>query len=322
MYLTHQTSHGTLFLVMEETMSEPKTLQEAILYFADPDNCLNYLVARRWPTGVVCPTCGRKDVSFIPNRRVWQCKTRHSKAQFSIKVGTIFEDSAIGLDKWLLTMWMLANCKNGVSSYEISRATGITQKSTWFMLQRIRLALQDQNLGSKLGGPGREVEADETFIGGKSRNMHKGVRDRRISGRGQSAFDKTIAMGIVERGGHVRTQVIPDRQKETLQPIIRQHVHADSLLFTDEIGGYRGMEEYKHEIVNHAVRYVDGRVHTNCMENFWSLLKRSLGGTYISVEPFHLFRYLDEQAFRFNNRGFKTHELTTLTVSILRSGKL
>src|SRR5579872_2217782 len=149
--------------------NEPKTLQDAILYFADADNCLNYLVARRWPNGVVCPTCGRKDVSFIPVRRVWQCKTRHPKAQFSIKVGTIFEDSPITLDKWLLAMWMLANCKNGVSSYEISRAIGITQKSTWFMLQRLRLALQDTTRGGKLSG---EIEVDETFIGGKARNMH------------------------------------------------------------------------------------------------------------------------------------------------------
>lgn len=283
-------------------MSEPRTLQKAIVYFADADNCLDYLIARRWPNGVVCPTCGREDVSFVPNRGVWQCKTRHPKAQFSIKVGTIFEDSAIGLDKWLLAMWMLANCKNGVSSYEISRATGITQKSCWFMLQRIRLALQDETLGSKLGGHGREVEADETFIGGKARNMHQNVQARRITGRGQSFSDKTIAMGILERGGRVRTKVISDRQKETLQPIIRQNVHADSVLLTDEMGGYKGMEEYRHQIIDHAVQYVDGRVHTNCMENFFSLVKRSLGGTYISVEPFHLFRYLDEQVFRFNSR--------------------
>src|SRR5579863_660902 len=162
-------------------MNEPKTLQGAIVYFANPDNCVAYLVARRWPDGVVvCPTCGRKDVAFIPTRRLWQCKTRHTKAQFSIKVGTIFEDSAISLDKWLLTMWMLANCKNGVSSYEISRATGITQKSTWFMLQRIRLALQGET-GGKLAG---EVEADETYIGGLARNMHKSKRVAKITGTG------------------------------------------------------------------------------------------------------------------------------------------
>ncbi len=147
---------------------EPKTLQEAILYFSDPDNCVNYLVVRRWPDGVACPTCGSKNVGFVKSRRVWQCKTRHSKSQFSVKVGTIFEDSPIKLDKWLAAIWMIANCKNGVSSWEIHRALGITQKSAWFVLHRIRLAMQDEREG-KLSG---EIEADETFIGGKSRNMH------------------------------------------------------------------------------------------------------------------------------------------------------
>src|SRR5712691_9433519 len=154
--------------------SEPKTLQDAIVYFSSPDNCLAYLMARRWKDGVVCPTCESKEVGFVASRRLFQCKTRHPKAQFSIKLGTIFEDSPLGLDKWLLAMWMLANCKNGVSSYEISRATGITQKSCWFMLQRIRLAMQDE-ASNKLGG---EVEIDETFIGGKARNMHKAKRER------------------------------------------------------------------------------------------------------------------------------------------------
>jgi transposase-like protein len=291
-------------------MSEPKTLQEAVLYFSDPDNCLNYLAAKRWPDGVVCPTCGSKNIAFNASRCIWQCSSHHPKRQFSVKVGTIFEDSAIGLDRWLTAVWMITNCKNGISSYEVARNLGVTQKTAWFMLHRIRLAMQDETLGSKLGGPGREVEADETFIGGRARNMHKAVKTRRISGRGQSAFDKLIAMGMLERGWRVRAMVISDRQKETLQPIVRKHVHADSILFTDEMGGYKGMEEYKHEIIDHAVRYVDGRVHTNCMENFWSLVKRGLTGIYVSVEPFHLFRYFDEQAFRFNNRSTKEQNRT------------
>jgi transposase-like protein len=278
-------------------MSEPKTLQEAIIYFADADNCLTYLITRRWPSGVVCPTCGRNDVSFIPARRLWQCKTRHPKSQFSIKVGTIFEDSAITLDKWLLTMWMLANCKNGVSSYEISRATGISQKSTWFMLQRIRLALQGET-GGKLGG---EVEVDETFIGGKSRNMHKDVRERRISGTGGK--DKTAVLGILQRGGSVHTTVVRNRRKKTLDAIVRSHVEPGSSVYTDTLPSYNDLHnDYRHQMVDHAVEYVRENVHTNGLENFWSLLKRSIGGTYVSVEPFHLFRYVDEQAFRFNNR--------------------
>lgn len=186
---------------------EPNTLQDAIIYFADPDNCLDYLVERRWKKGVVCPTCGSTDVSFIPSRRLWQCKTRHAKCQFSIKVGTIFEDSPIGLDKWLAAMWMVANCKNGVSSWEIHRALGVTQKSAWFMLHRIRLALQETPSG-KLSG---EVEVDETFIGGKARSMHISQRKRRITGTGGK--DKTAVMGILKRGGKVRTSIVPDRTK-------------------------------------------------------------------------------------------------------------
>ncbi len=278
-------------------VNEPKTLQDAILHFADAENCLNYLVARRWPKGVICPRCGSRNVGFVASRRIWQCKIRHDHAQFSIKTGTIFEDSPIGLDKWLLAMWMLANCKNGVSSYEISRATGISQKSTWFMLQRLRLALQGED-GGKLGG---EVEADETFIGGKARNMHSDVKLRRI--RGTGGKDKTAVMGIVERGGKVRTSVVPNRRKNALQAEVRKHVEPGSVLYTDALPSYNDLaNEYQHLVIDHAKCYVEGKVHTNTLENFWSLLKRGISGTYISVEPFHLFRYLDEQAFRYNNR--------------------
>lgn len=228
--------------------AEPKTLQDAILYFADPDNCLKYLVARRWPNGVVCPTCGRKDVSFVPARRVWQCKTRHPKSQFSIKVGTIFEDSPITLDKWLLTMWMLGSCKNGVSSYEISRATGISQKSAWFMLQRIRLAMQDDDTGGKLGG---EVEVDETFIGGKARNMHKDVRQRRITGTGPEG--KAVVAAVLERGGKVRARVMKTRRKPELQAMVREHVEPKAALYTDALKSYDGLsEEYAHQVIDHA----------------------------------------------------------------------
>ena len=279
-------------------VNEPKTLQDAILHFADPENCLAYLSARRWPKGVACPRCGSKDVGFVASRRIWQCKTRHDHAQFSIKTGTIFEDSPIGLDKWLLAMWMLANCKNGISSYEISRATGISQKSSWFMLQRIRLALQDSETGGLLGG---EVEVDETFIGGKARNMHKEVRTRRITGTGGK--DKAVVLGMLERGGQVRAMVVDNRRKSELQKRVREHVRVGSTLFTDELKSYDGMEsDYQHAVINHAIEYVNGNVHTNGMENVWSLFKRGLRGTYVSVEPFHLFRYVDEQPFRFNNR--------------------
>ncbi len=282
---------------MKNETQEPKTLQEAVVYFSNPDNCIAYLVARRWPNGIVCPTCGSGNVGYIASRRMFQCKTRHPKSQFSIKVGTIFEDSPISLDKWLCAMWLLANCKNGVSSYEIHRDLGITQKSAWFVLQRIRLALQDNNAG-KLGG---EVEVDETFIGGKARNMHVAQKKRRITGTGGK--DKTIVFGMVERGGKVKTEVVASRKRESLQPEIRKHVEAGSALYSDALLSYRGLAaDYAHQVIDHAVSYVEGTVHTNSMENYWSLLKRGINGTYVSVEPFHLFRYLDEQSFRYNNR--------------------
>jgi transposase-like protein len=290
---------------MPEMMPEPKSLQEAIIYFANPDNCIDYLAIRRWPDGrVLCPTCGSDKVKFNASRRLWQCSTHHPKRQFSIKVGTVMEDSAIGLDKWLTAAWLITNCKNGISSYEIARDVKVTQKSAWFMLHRIRLAMQDETLGSKLSG---EVEADETFIGGKARNMHKNVKARRITGQGRNTDDKIMVMGILERGGKVRTKILSDRKQETLHGAVKANVQSGTELFTDTFGAYKGLQgEFEHQVVDHALRYVDGRVHTNGLENFWSLLKRGLSGTYVAVEPFHLFRYLDEQSFRYNNRATKT----------------
>ena len=209
---------------------EPKTLQEAVIYFSDLNNCIDYMAVRRWPHGVVCPTCGREDAKFLANQNRWQCKSIHPKRQFSPKVGTIFEDSAIPLQKWLPAVWALVNCKNGISSWELHRMLGVTQKSAWFMLHRVRLAMQNGSL-MKLGGNSGEVEADETFIGGKARNMHKSVRERRILGQGHQAKDKVIVMGLLERGGKIRTQVIPDRTQKTMQPIVRKHVQAGVALF-------------------------------------------------------------------------------------------
>jgi transposase-like protein len=275
------------------------SLQEAIVHFSNPDNCIAHLVAQRWPDGVVkCPTCGGEKVNYRAHRRTWTCSSHHAKREFSIKVGTMMEDSPIGLDKWLTAIWLLTNCKNGISSYEIASDLNVSQKAAWFMLHRIRLAMQDEFFGSKLGG---EVEADESFIGGKSRNMHISKRQRRITGTGGK--DKTAVMGLLERGGQIRTIVVPNRKRIALQTEVRKHVEAGSALYTDALPSYSGLaQDYAHAVVDHAVAYVDGRVHTNGLENFWSLLKRGIAGTYVSVEPFHLFRYLDEQTFRFNNR--------------------
>lgn len=281
--------------------SQPSSLQEAIIYFADPINCRDYVVARRWPNGIECPTCGCRDIIFLANQNRWQCRNKHSKRQFSLKTGTIYEESPLGLDKWLTAMWLVVNCKNGVSSCEIARALNITQKTAWFMDHRIRVSI-GMEAPDKLTG---HVEADETFIGGKARNMHAGKRAVRITGTGGK--DKTAVMGILERGkdgtSKVRTSVIPNRKRKALQAEVRKHVEAGSALYTDALLSYEGLAaDFAHQVVDHAVQYVDGHVHTNGLENFWSLLKRGLNGTYVSVEPFHLFRYLDEQAYRFNNR--------------------
>lgn len=295
--------------------NEPKTLTDAIRYFADADNCLNYLVARRWMNGVECPTCGRKDVSFVPSRRLWQCKTRHPKAQFSIKTGTILEDSPLGLDKWLPVMWMVANCKNGVSSWEIHRALGVTQKTAWFMLHRIRLGMKDENAGRLGGGP---VEADETFVGPDPRKMHKDRRARILSIAGNDrsknhrAPGKTIVMGMLDREmRQVRAMVVPDVKRATLQEKILNNVEGGAQVITDDFSAYKYAlaDKFAHAVINHAKSYVDGQIHTNGIENFWSLLKRSLRGTYVAVEPFHLDRYIDEQVFRFNNRATKENPL-------------
>jgi transposase-like protein len=279
-------------------METPKTLQQVIRYFADEETCIQTVASMRWPDGPECPACGKKEHYYLKTQKRWKCK--ECWKQFSVKVGTIFEDSPLGLEKWLTAMWLIANCKNGVSSCEVARDLGITQKSAWFMLHRIRKAMQDGSL-VKVGGPGSEVEVDETFIGGKARNMHK---ERRIKTKVREGnWGKTIVMGMLERGGHVKAKVVANRRKPALHAAIAEHVEKGTQLYTDEHNGYMDISpDYVHSIVNHLENYVDGRVHTNGMENFWSLLKRGIGGTYVSVEPFHLFRYVDEQAYRFNNR--------------------
>jgi transposase-like protein len=281
----------------------PKTLLGAIRYFKNAQTCIDFLAEIRWPDGVTCPTCGNTKVSYLENQQRWQCSKKHSHRQFSVKVGTIFEDSPIGLDKWLPAMWLLCGCKNGISSMEMHRSLGVTQKTAWFMLQRLRLALQRGTFDKPLGKDGGTVEADETFIGGLARNMHKRDRERKIKGTGGSG--KQIVMGLLDRETKkVRVKHVDDNVRATtLQGHIREHVEAGVTVNTDEWVGYRGVErEYVHNVINHAESYVRGNIHTNGIENFWSLLKSGLRGTYVSVEPFHLFRYLDEPAFRYNER--------------------
>jgi len=286
---------------MSEKNGLPETLQEAICYFADEQKAHDFIVSLRWPDGVVkCPRCRSKDVSFISTRRIWKCKHCITKKQFSVKVGTVLEDSPIGLSKWLAGFWLIANAKNGISSYELHRALGVTQKTGWFMLHRIRLAMQ-RGFESKFKG---NVEADETYIGAKARYMHKNKR----TGVGHAGLKKTTVQGILERTKDgkpscVVLKVVPNTRRPELCGNVRQHVEKGTMVCTDALMSYDDLEnDYDRRVIDHAVSYAQGHVHTNGLENFWSLLKRALKGTYVNVEPFHLFRYLDEQAFRFNER--------------------
>ena len=293
---------------MKRDISAPKTLRGAILFFADYDNCRKAVEAIHWPDGVVhCPRCGSEKVTYLANVRRWKCYSDHPRAQFSLKVGTIFEDSPVGFEKWLPALWLLTNCKNGISSYELARALGVTQKTAWFMLSRLRLALQRSD-GGKLSG---NVEVDETHISGEARNMHASKRKRLNVKRGRSMAGKVAVMGLLQRHGkdaedvsRIKLVMLDGLRRSKVQSKVREHVEPGAILNTDAFSSYVGLHaDYTHNVIDHAECYVDGTVHTNNCENFWSLLKRAIKGTYVSVEPFHLFRYLDEQAFRFNNRA-------------------
>ena len=271
-------------------MENPKTLQQAIQFFGDYENCRQFMIAVRWEDGKVrCPYCDSDRVTYLEKARLYRCYGRHPRQKFSLKIGTVFEDSPIGLDKWLPAVWLLVNCKNGVSSYEIHRALGVTQKTAWFMLHRIRLATKTFNV-HQIGGDGGEVEVDETFVGGRVQNMH---RERRVRyERQRGSVGKTVVQGLLDRETReIRAKVVPDVKRETLQAEILKEVGFGATVYTDNAVMYDKMHErYVHEVVNKVDGYVRGRVHTNGLENFWSLLKRGLNGTYVAVEPFHLFR--------------------------------
>jgi transposase-like protein len=293
-------------------MKGPQTLQDAIQFFSDYENCRQFMIAIRWADGKVrCPYCDSEKVTYLEKARLYRCYSDHPKQKFSLKIGTVFEDSPIPLEKWLPATWLLANCRNGISSYEIHRALGITQKSAWFMLHRIRLAMESKTF-KKLGGPGSEVETDETWIGGKAKNMHakrramfKAARESAIlTGEGAHYINKTTVWGVLDREQRqIRATIVPKVNRESLQAAVLNQVEHGSRVYTDEATVYKSLpKEYTHEFVNHLERYVDGQVHTNGLENFWSLTKRTLSGTYVAVEPFHLHRYLDETMWRYNNR--------------------
>ena len=291
-------------------MREPRTLQEAIVHFGDPQRCFECAVQKRWLGGqVTCPRCGQAKHSFIKTRRIWYCNP--CKKQFTVKVGTVMEDSPISLDKWMTAFWAVANCKNGISSHELGRMLGVGQEAAWFMLQRIREAMKDSGTMTKMGGNGGPVEVDETFVGPNPRKMH---RERRLKMKAADnhMVGKTVVMGMLERDSHqVRAQVIPNVKRETLQEAVLNQIEGGSTVYTYGWLGYDRLtaQQYVHEVVDHIEEYVRGQVHTQGIENFWSLLKRTLRGTYVAVEPYHLDRYVTEQVFRFNNRATKDNPL-------------
>jgi transposase-like protein len=304
-----------------EVLASPKTLLEAIKFFSDEQTCIDTVARLRWPNGVRCPDyCPKENPYYLKTQKRWKC--RECGKQFSVKVGTIFEDSPISLTKWLPALWLLTNSKNGVSSHELGRSLGVTQKTAWFMLHRLRLVTKARDLGTKLGGGpkgGGAVEVDESFVGGKLKNMHRRramflgkVKMEMGSAYGVKHENKAVVVGMFDRQSReIRAKVIPNVKRETLQNEILSNIKYGSTVYTDQAVSYDNLHRrYVHETVNHAETYVQGQVHTNCLENFWSLMKRNLSGTYIAVEPFHLDRYLDEQVFRFNNRGTKDNPIS------------
>ena len=298
----------------------PKNLLEVTRHFADPDVCVEFVASMRWPQGVTCPHCNGTKVSFLKSRRIFKCMAKECRKQFSVKTFSVFEDSPLPLDKWLVAVWLVVNCKNGISSYEIARDVKVTQKSAWFMLHRIRLALRKGNW-EKFGGDGGPVEVDEVYIGGEEKNKHASKKDLytvqpdywyaspRVmkSNRGRGS-KKIPVVGMLDRDTRkVRAQVVPNVTRKALTDMIVDGVQKGSKVYSDSYPAYKSLPtlEFVHETVNHVKEYVRGEVHTNSIENFWSLLKRGLKGTYVAVEPFHLDRYLDEQVFRYNNRTTK-----------------
>jgi transposase-like protein len=294
-------------------MDTPQTLQQAIQYFSDEQVCIDAVAMMRWPDGPRCPDCFGDDAKnpyYLKTQKRWKC--RSCRRQFSVKVGTIFEDSAVPLQKWLPALWMLVSCKNGISSWELHRSLGVSQKTAWFMLHRLRVVLKSKDLGFKLGGKESSgVETDETFVGGRVHNMHRNSRTKyMLDSRGPN-FNKAIVHGLLDRDlRQVRATVVADVKRETLQNEVLKNVKYGSTVYSDEAVAYDKLHaRFVHEVVNKTETYVRGQVHVNGMENFWALLKRGLKGTYVAVEPFHLERYVDEQVFRFNNRATKDNPL-------------
>ncbi len=264
-------------------------LVELVDRFHDEDKCRAYLEAQRWPDGLECPRCGGKTISRIQKRRQLDCDS--CRYRFSVTAGTIFHDSHLPLWKWFLAVYLIVESKKGISANQLKRTIGVSYKTAWYLSHRIRAALKEVDAQLLKG----IIETDETFVGGKVEGMGRGYTN-----------NKVIVVGAVQRDGAIRLQVVKGRDKETLQGFIRENVAGDTeAIYTDEWEAYTGVADHdtKHETVNHSEKeYVRGEVHVNSVENIWSLLKRSIIGSYHQVSAKHLDAYLDELEFRFNNR--------------------
>lgn len=287
------------------------TLLELLKYFSSNKVCIDYLELLRWADGAKCPyeNCGHDKIFKFSNGKLYKCAK--CKKQFSIKVGTIFEDSKIPLQKWYAAIYLITSHKKGISSIQLGKDIGVTQKTAWYMNHRVRHSL-GWDVEEKLSGI---CEADETFIGGKEGNKHKSKRTEGTQGR--SVQTKTPIAGVVQRGGKVIAKKVADTQGSTLRKFVNENVERGSQLHTDEWWGYKGLEKlFGHSVIKHNEKeYVNGNSHTNTMEGFWSLLKRGITGIYHSMSNKHLQKYVDEFVFRYNTRQLNEADRFNLMLS-------
>lgn len=298
------------------------SLLELIEYFKDEQTCVDYFQIKRWNGNPVCPHCNNKVVYKFSDNKRFKCAA--CRKQFTVKVGTIFEDSKIPLRKWFVAVYLITSHKKGISSHQLAKDLKVTQKTAWFMLHRIRFALAQGSFEAPLGNEQGEsiIEVDETFVGGKNKNRHANKKVENSQGR--SVKDKTPVLGMIERGGILKAMQVPDTKSETIQPIIDQEVITGNIVVTDEWWGYKQINAaYEHFCINHANgEYANGLAHTNNIEGFWSLFKRSIIGIYHFVSTKHIQKYVDEAVFRYNtrhiNEGVRVRSMLTKTQGRLK----
>ena len=290
-------------------------------YFADEEKAIEFVESLVWPDGPHCPHCGSVEKLYRLNGKstrpgLWKCG--ECRKQFTVKVGTIFESSHIPLRKWLIAISLMCSSKKGISANQLKRTLGISYKSAWFLCHRVREAMKEEPLRSKLGSGGGVVEVDETYIGGKIRN------NKRKPYRGRGTVSKIPVMTLIERGGDVRTFVIPNTKKGTLQTIVRPVVDGTAHIMTDQHSSYKGLDKWfaSHEAVDHSKTYVRGIIHTNFAESYHSLLKRSIFGAHHHISERHLPRYLREREFHWNRRHTSDGERTVDAIRGARGKRL